>query len=105
MIFVEGELSAISGRAVRRLVMLIVPGGGDLDGVRVVVAGGGGGGECVIWDWGGLSLEGVVDVGVGAGGGKISGEMTVMTSCSMSVRLGLRFWGSESSVDIFPSVC
>lgn len=65
MIFVEGELSAISGRAVRRVDMLMVPGGGDLEGVCVVGGGGGGGGggESVIWD-----EVVVVDV-VEAGGG------------------------------------
>lgn len=113
MIFVEGELSAMSGRAVRRLVMLMVPGGGDLDGEPAVAEGGGGGGEgegdSVIWDWGWmrlllLSLEGI-DVVAEAGGGcglvgEFSEEMTVMTSCSMSARVGLGILGDESLVAI-----
>lgn len=118
MIFVEGELSAMSGRAVRRLVMLMVPGGGDLDGVRAVAEGGAGGGgegegDSVIWDWGWIllllllvlwSLEGI-DVVAEAGGGcwlvgEFSEEMTVMTSCSMSARVGQGILGDESLVAI-----
>ncbi len=94
MIFVEGELSAISGRAVRRVDMLIVPGGGDLDGVRVVAAGG----ESAIWAL--LLVLSLDDVDVaGTVVGKLSeDEMTEMTfCCSTSVTLEL---GDEFSVDI-----
>lgn len=90
-------MRAISGRAVRRPDMLIVPGGGDLDGVRVVA--GGESGICAAWGFVSLLLD---DVDVGADGcwlvGEISEGMTGMTFCSTSAELG--FGGSEFSVDI-----
>jgi deoxyinosine 3'endonuclease (endonuclease V) len=63
MMLVEGELRAMSGRAVRRPDMLMVPGGGDREAER-------GAGVAALE----LVVVAVVAVGVAAGADSVDGE-------------------------------